>query len=337
MVEIAHDTLRRKLDGLRVARPPVADVVQLSELFARLLEDRLRGILHLRPHVRVEAALPQRQSIALAHVAPSSLYATASVDDGFAGCAAFAPKFAFRLIEMMTGVVAPEAVQDDAPPQEDEAEAVTRRLTSIDEVLLQYPAAAIFGAFIDAMPAEPPRRVLAAFSKPILTVDGAAANSGATGDASSNDTGVDGLAITLSLTLSGPEDVFALPVFIPLTTLDLLEGQRPSKTSVASDSPSIWSRTMLSAARGATFRMVGVLYEKKMSIGDIRDMTIGSIIPLPPEHNMQIDLRVDTPAGVTHEPTIGGGVLGVIDGQRAVRLTAPPEKAFLAHLEILQE
>jgi flagellar motor switch protein FliM len=336
MVEIAHDALRRKLDGLRVARPPVADVTQLSELFARLLEDRLRGILGLRPHVRVEAASPQRQSAAQANIAPNSLYAITSVDGGFAGCAAFVPKFAFRLIEMMTGVSMPQAAQDAETNQEDEVGDVARRLTSIDEVLLQYPAAAVFGAFIDAMPTDPPHHVLAAFSKPFLTVDGTTTNTEPTGEGGGSDAGVDGLAITLSLALSGPDDVFALPVFIPLTTLDILEGPLPTKANSVADAPSIWSRTMLAAARGAAFRMVGVLHEKKMSIGDIRDMKVGSVIPLPPEHHMQIDLRIDAPNGVTREPTIGGGVLGVIDGHRAVRLTAPPDETFLAHLEILQ-
>lgn len=334
MANLAHDTLRRKLGGLRIARPPVADVAQLAELFARLLEDRFRGVLHIRPHVRVEAASPQRQADAMAHIAPYSLLAVPSIDGTEAGCAAFSPKFAFRMIEMMTGVIAPPA--DQAGDTDPTSEGPVRRLTPIDKVLLQYPAAAVFGAFIDAMPTEPPVPVQTALSKPMLVVDDTAANIDAAENEGDGEPGVDGLAITLSVTLSGAEDVFAMPVFIPLTTLDLLEGPPSDKPSASTDTPSVWSRTMLAAARNAGFRMVGVLHEKKMSIGDIRDMQVGSVIPLPLDHKMQIDLRVDTPNGVTLEPTVGGGVLGVIDGQRAVRLTAPPDETFLSHLEILR-
>lgn len=330
MAEVAQSALRQKLDGLRIARPPVADIAQLAELFARLLEDRLRSVLHMRPMIRVESAVPQRQGAAMAHLPPASLIATTAIDNGFAGCAVLAPRFAFRLVEMMTGVTAPE------PDSHAVTEGPTRQLTSIDKVLLQYPAAAMFGAFVDAMPSDPPPQVLAAFTKPVLTVDETTNDAEISDDADEGASGVDGLAITLSLTLSGPDDVFTLPIFIPLTTLDLLEGQRPSRVSAANNAPSIWSRTMQIAARTAGLRMVGVLHEKKLSIGDIRDMRVGSVIPLPPDHHMQIDLRIDAPNGVSNEPTIGGGVLGVVDGQRAVRLTAPPDEAFLAHLEILQ-
>ena len=48
-----------------------------------------------------------------------------------------------------------------------------------------------------------------------------------------------------------------------------------------------------------------VLHEKKMNVGDIRDLKPGSIIPLPHIRKMPIELRVDTEKGVAREPGIG--------------------------------
>ena len=76
-----------------------------------------------------------------------------------------------------------------------------------------------------------------------------------------------------------------------------------------------------------------VLHEKKMNVGDIRDLKPGSIIPLPHIRKMPIELRVDTEKGVAREPGIGNGTLGVVDGQRAIRMSEPPMEEFINHLK----
>ncbi|MGB0410967.1 MAG: FliM/FliN family flagellar motor switch protein [Pikeienuella sp.] len=319
---MTNSVLRKKLDGSRIARPPVADIAQMAELFARLLEDRLRTVLHVRPHIRVETSSPQRRAAAFEKMAPGSLFALSMITGAFSGAAVFAPELAFRLIEMMTGVVSPPPQSDDMPEGEP-----LRALTSIDKALLHGPAAAVFEAFIDTMPAEPPKAIRRAFTHPRLST---------TASVASDDDDVEGLSVMLSVVLTDETDSFVLPVFIPLSTLDQLMGEAAKATAKPASAPSVWSRAMIAAAKSAPFRMVGVLHEKAMSVGDIKDMKVGGIIPLPADHNMQIDLRIDTPQGISREPTVGGGVLGVVDGQRAVRLTAAPDATFLSHLDILR-
>lgn len=332
MASIVHEALRRKLQGARVGRPPVADLLQLSELFARLLEDRLRQVFGVRPHIRVESASPQRRSSAWAHMAEGSLFAIAEIGGTFGGAVALSPGFASRMIEMLTGVVLvpPRTPPDQADSGEDVSEDDSERsFTAIDMALVRAPALAVFRALLDAMPMIPPPAMLNAFSAPVL-------RTGAEGGGPGEKDG-DGVFITLTVELTGAADAFAMPVFIPLDTLDLLDGGTAGRGLPLPVGPPVWTDTMVEAARGAPLRMVGVLHEKKMSIGDIRELKVGSVIPMPHDHNMHINLRIDMPEGVAREPTIGGGKLGAVDGQRAVRLSGPPAADLLKHLGLLRQ
>lgn len=318
---MANGALRKKLEGPLSARPPVADIARLASQFARLVEESLRKVLGSRPDIQVVSAIPQKRRAAQDSAAEDDYLASAFISGALAGAVVLAPTFAFRLIEIMTGAA--------SAPQQDETvgEAAPRTLTAIDRALLQEPTSVIFEAFIDAMPVHPPSALRSAFQSPRLSP---------IGELSDDEGAVDGLAIVLSVALAGGTEKFELPIFMPLSTLDFLESTEPSRTAVQTTTPSAWSRTMLTAARNAPFRMVGVLHEKQMSIGDIKDMKVGGVIPLPADHRMQIDLRIDAPQGVANEPTVGGGVLGVVDGQRAVRLTAPADPDFLTHLDVLR-
>lgn len=318
---MANGALRKKLEGARVARPPVADIARLANQYARLLEDGLRMVLGSRPEIQVLNASSQTRGAAHDDVADDGYLASVSIDGAFAGGAVLTAPFAFSLIEMMTGVAGappPDAASPVAPP---------RALTAIDKALLQAPGSAIFVAFTDALRVSSADPLCTTFQHPVIA--------GAS-EISEDEYAVEGLAIVLSVTLVNGAAVFELPVFIPFSTLDCLDNTPPAPSAGQTAAPSVWSRTMLTAARNAPFRMVGVLHEKQMSVGDIKDMKVGSVISLPADHRMQIDLRIDTPRGVSREPTVGGGVLGVADGQRAVRLTAPADADFLAYLEVLR-
>ena len=318
---MVEGALRKKLDGARVARPPIADIARLADLFARLVEENFRKILRVRPDIRVDVAEPSRSFTAFADIGEEGLIVLSELGGTLAGAAVLSPRISFRLIEMLTGITSAPLAGDAA------TEEGTRTLTAIDIALLSEPASAIFEAFLDAMPVNVPLPVRHAFTAPRMSSEGVSAL---------GEDDLDGLFIRLSVSFSGEEPALDVPVFVPLATLDRLDGPALPTPRAKKAEPSIWSKTMLAAAKGAPFRMVGVLHEKRMSIGDIKDMKVGAVIPLPPDHHMQIDLRIDTPMGASHEPTVGGGVLGVVDGQRAVRLTAPPDPAFLEHLAVLK-
>jgi len=147
---------------------------------------------------------------------------------------------------------------------------------------------------------------------------------------------MDVLNIRLSVRIGGEETGRDFEFFVPLAVLDVYKAaEKKAKPDKIEDpkNDTLWASTMLAAANEAEFRLVAVLHEKKMNVGDIRDLKVGSIIPLPHHGKMPIELRMDTEKGVAREAGIGNGVLGVVDGQRAIRMTEPPMEEFINHLK----
>ncbi len=150
---------------------------------------------------------------------------------------------------------------------------------------------------------------------------------------------MDVLNIRMSMKIGGAEQARSFDMLVPLGVLDVYKaaekGSKPDKAANADakKNETLWASTMLAAANEAEFRLVAVLHEKKMNVGDIRDLKPGSVILLPHVRKMPIELRMDTAKGVAREPTVGNGALGVVDGQRAIRMSEPLMEEFTNYLQ----
>ncbi|MFV0474785.1 MAG: FliM/FliN family flagellar motor switch protein [Pikeienuella sp.] len=318
MAGIAHETLRRKIGEARVNRPPIRDPEFVSDLFARLLEERLRGALQTTVEVNVAGADMARLSAALATEEPAALLGVAETrGGGFGAALTFAAPMIHQVIESMTG--APGApLAGDRPP------------TAIDEALLESFARDVIDCFERAAvsSARPDHGVAIAFSRFARK---------ATSLTESPDL-VDTLAFRLSIRLGGAETPAGMSFIVPLGVLDMYraaeraESARRPPLGESSAPEAIWTAAMLAAARSAEYRLVGVLSEMSLTVSEVAALQPGSVIPLPDGQELAVSFRVDTPRGVAGAPEIAAGALGVASGRRAVKVTTAPAPDFIERL-----
>lgn len=317
MQKLAHKTLRRKIGESRVGRAPIRDIGYVCDLFARFLNAELRSVLRWPVVVNVASHELMKLGPAMKRAEPGAIYAVAEASAGFGGAMILNPSFLFRWLGAQTGcdgtIEGPEEQRD---------------FTSIDASLTTDLVKCVIDSFERAAApegdAEPPRSL--AFSRFVK-------ERSAIIDA--EDT-MDVLNIRLSVKISNEEVGRDFEFLVPLAVLDVYKAaEKKSKPDKAEDAKNetLWASTMLTAAKEAEFRLVAVLHEKRMTVGDYRDLKAGSLISLPYFRQMPIELRMDTEKGVAREASIGAGVLGVVDGQRAVRMTEPPMEEFINHLK----
>lgn len=315
---ISNAILRRKIGEARVNRPPLRDPDFVNDLFARLLEERLRSSLRAPTEVNVESADMARLSAALAGTDAPPLLGVAETRGGQLGAVlTLSAPLIHQVIEAMTG--APGAPAD-----------MERMPTAIDEALLEQFA----------------RDVIDCFERSAVsggrTADGAsigfsrfARKAASLAEAPDH---VDTLAFRLSLRLGEATAPAALSFIVPLGVLDMYQAAEkaesarrpPPEHAAAPDG--IWTATMLAAARMAEHRMVGVLSEMSLTLSEIAALKPGSIVPLPDGEEMSVSFRLDTPRGPAGAPEIAAGALGVAAGHRAVKIRTPLDEGLAARL-----
>ena len=317
MKKLAHRTLRRKIGESRVGRAPIRDISYVSDMFARFLNAELRSVLRWPVVVKVASHELMKLGPAMKRAEPGAIYAVAEASSSFGGAMILNPSFLFRWLGAQTGcdgtIEGPEEQRD---------------FTSIDASLTADLVTCVVDSFERAVAPEGDGK-----APKSLTFSRFVKDRSAIIDA--EDT-MDVLNIRLSVKIGGEETMRDFEFFVPLAVLDVYKAaEKKAKPDKVEDSKNetLWASTMLAAANEAEFRLVAVLHEKKMNVGDIRDLKAGSIISLPHIRKMPIELRMDTEKGVAREAGIGNGVLGVVDGQRAIRMTDPPMEEFINHLK----
>lgn len=320
MGAVMHETLRRKIGVSKSARPPLRDPDFVSDLFARLLEERLRDSFRGPVAVSVTGARLAKLSEALGAANAPALYGVAETPGGrLGGALTLSAPLIQRAVAAMTGAGAQSA----------EDPAAERMPTAIDEALIEGFARDVIDSFERAVISGPrPENGVALHFARFARK--------ATSLAEAPDT-VDTLGFTIEIGFCDGSAPHSLVFILPLGTLDIYRAAekaaaaRPLLSQLA-PTGELWTSAMLAAAQTAEFRLVGVLYEMALTVGDIGELRPGSIIPLPEGDRMEVGLRIDRPDGVAGGSEIAAGVLGVSDGRRAVRITTPPDEAFIERL-----
>lgn len=317
MKKLVHKTLRRKIGDSRVGRAPIRDISYVSDMFARFLNAEMRSALRWPVVVDVLGHELMKLGPAMEQAQPGAIYAVTEASGSFGGAIILNPSFLFRWLGAQTGC--------DGSIQGPEEQ---RDFTSIDASLTSDLISSVIDCFERAVTPEGDAK-----PKKSLTFSRFVKERSAIIDA--EDT-MDVLNIRLSVKISGEEAGRSFEFFVPLAVLDVYKAAEKKAKPEAAETPkndTLWASTMLAAANAAEFRLVAVLHEKKMNVGDIRDLKPGAIINLPHIRKMPVELRMDTPKGVSREAGIGNGVLGVVDGQRAIRMSEPPKEDFIEHLK----
>lgn len=316
MKKLAHKTLRRKIGDSRVGRAPIQDIGYVSDMFARFLNAEMRAILRWPVVVNVMGHELMKLGAAMKQAEDGAIYAVSEASGGFGGAMILNPSFLFRWLGALTGC--------DGTIQGREEQ---RDFTSIDAALAADLVTTVIDSFERAVAPEGDGKVTKSLTFSRFVKERAAI-------IDAEDT-MDVLNIRLSVRISGEDTGRIFEFFIPLAVLDVYKAAEknalPEKAE-SSKNETLWASTMLAAANAAEFRLVAVLHEKKMNVGDIRDLKPGAIITLPHIRKMPVELRMDTAKGVAREAEIGHGVLGVVDGQRAIRMSEPPKEEFVDHL-----
>lgn len=315
---VSHKVIRRKIGEARISRPPLRDPEFVCDLFSRLLEERCRYSLSAPVIVTVSNAPMMRMSEALESDVPPALFGVVETRSGKPGGALLlAAPVVHRVIEAMTGAPGSAAAPERLP-------------TSIDEALITGFTEDVIDCFERAVThgPRPPGGVAISFAR-------FARKATAVSDAPET---TDTLVFLISLKIGDDEEPMTIPLVVPLAVLDTYRAaeKRAARSRPLIGEPSapeaIWTSTMLSAARLAEYRLVGVLHEMTLTVSEISELQAGSILPLPEGCRMEVSLRIDTPKGVAGEPEVASGALGVAAGRRAVRISEAPDEALIENL-----
>lgn len=315
---VSHATIRRKIGVARSSRPPLRDSDFVSDLFARLLEERLRVSLGGPVSVSIGAPEMMKLTAALDIGDEPALYGVAETRaDLLGGVLTLSAPLVHRVVEAMTGAPRAEASPDRMP-------------TAIDEALIAGFAEDVIDSFERAVtPGPRPDGGLAInfsrFARKATSLTEAPDD-------------LDTLAFRLTLGLGDGVEPSSFTFVTPLGILDIYQtaekaaASKRSLIGVSSAPEGIWASTMLTAAQVAEYRLISVLHEMTLTVSEIGELTPGAVLPLPSETRMQVRLRVDTPKGVAGAPDLAEGALGVVDGRRAIKITAPPDEEFIGNI-----
>lgn len=313
-----HETLKRKIGEARGARPPLRDPNFVSDLFARLLEERLRVSFSMPVGVGVQVGSAAKLSEALKAEGAPALYGVAETPAGrLGGVLTFSAPLVHRVVAAMTGA----AQGGSADPE--------RMPTAIDEALVHGFADDVIDCFERAVISGPrPEAGVALFFRRFARR--------ATSLAEAPDA-MDTIAFRIEIGFAEETPPLTLDLILPLSALDLY---RAAEKDTASRPPlgrvnasgEIWASAMLSAARTAEYRFVGVLAELTLTVEEVAALVPGSVLLLPEERKLEVSLRVDRPGGVAGRGDLARGALGAAEGRRAVKITAPPAPAFTENL-----
>lgn len=326
MGSVPHDALRRKLRAARVSRPPLRNAEYVRDLFCRLAEERLRRTLRGPVSVAATRCAVEKLSVALEsggtdETAPLlNLLETRS--RAFGGAVTIAPALLNRLIGAMVG----DGGDDDEPEDDDDAGRAPRAPTSIDMAFAEAFVSDVIESFEAAVVGG------SAAGRGALRFAGFAAKAS---ELTAQPDTADVLAFHMTLRFGDGGREWAFRLLIALGALDAYQAMEKAEAAlrppaeISAPDAAIWTATMRAAAQAAEYRLIGVLHEMTLTVGEIEALAPGAVIPLPRGQRMEIELRMDGPEGVAGAPGVAAGALGAEGDRRAVRIAAPPDPAFI--------
>lgn len=306
-----QSAIRRKLAGHRVGRAPIPAIEAIGENFAKLLDERLRGLLRtitsamlidceVRKLSSVLEEIPVPAMMALIDVRGSSNQALVNVS----------MDLLFHIVDLRMGG------DPEAAPMP-----IARSVTAIDIGLCEDFIRLALEAFeaslrLNLGPSIGPAMSIARHEQHVSMVRIAPEHS-------------DVLVLRLGLDVGEAARSGDFLLVLPLSVLDAYRAAAPAKASAGPSKADIWSRHMARAAADAPVRLEAVLHRELVPLADLQALVPGTVLPLPREARERVRIRL---AGQGEAPPLAEGRLGSRDGRKAVKLTEGPDPAVIAAL-----
>ncbi|MEM9010033.1 MAG: FliM/FliN family flagellar motor switch protein [Pseudomonadota bacterium] len=306
-----QNVIARKISQNRVGRSPIPQIDRIGADLAKLLDERLRRLLKTMvstlvvqievrklSHVEAEIPVPAMLGIVRARNASSGALVHISND------------LAFHLVDLRMG----GDTQTAPVPAERTATALDCTLCSdVVTVVLQALTAAInlnAGADAEAW------LTLDRFEQHVTMARIAAEHS-------------DVLSLQLSLDIGDAARTGALEVVLPLSVLDsFMAASRRKPVERSVQSVDLWAMRMRHAALQAPAPMQAIMHRVQVDIASLQSWQPGDVIPIPARCREVVTMELrDRPGS-----PIAEGKLGALDGQKALRLSAPPDPQLVDHI-----
>jgi flagellar motor switch protein FliM len=309
------NVLSRKLRHGGVARSPLADTDLLGETFARGVEDRLRLMVKTLIGTAVSAARVSKLADATrALVGPAMLGLVDVEDADTPGLIGIESDLAYHLIDLTMG-----GDPGQAP------EPLARPFTAIDMALGRLHLDAILAAFGDAIGANLGRPLTKGLSIRDLRQN--------LSQLRLAPDYIDVLVFGMDLTLgeAGRRGRFFL--VLPLSALDVIRASIQARTvQAAKERPNdLWKALMRRAAATAPVRVDAVLNRQRLSLAALQALHVGQVLEIPRRAVEDIELSLPQPGGRT--AVLARGRLGGYQGSKVVKLTTPPDRRVILHVD----
>lgn len=305
METTAETAIRRKLSGARVGRAPIPEVEEIGENFAKLLDERLRGLVRTITSAIVLDCEVRKLSAVLEDIPVPAMLALVDVRGSQnAAMINIGSDLMFHIVDLRMGGDAAAAPMPTA-----------RSVTAIDCALCEEFIRLTLEAFEAAL-----RLHLGAGLRSAMTLERFEQHVTMVRIAPEHS---DVLVVRLSLDMGEAARSGDFDLVLPLAVLDSYRAAATGTSHAAERArPDIWSRRMARAAADAPVRLRAELHRERMRLADLQTLEVGSLLPLPREAREAVELRIEgSPDG---EP-LARGRLGAVEGKKAVKVIDPPE------------
>ena len=308
----ADSAIRRKVAGNRVGRAPFRGIEEIGENFAKLLDERLRGLMRTLTSAIVIDSEVRKLSAVLEDIPVPAMIAVIDVK-GSQNSALMnvGMDLIYHVVDLRMGG------DPAAAPM-----SVARSVTAIDCALCEEFIRLALEAFEAALRVHLGPGIRAAmkldhFEQHVTMVRIAPKHS-------------DVLVLRLSLDMGEAARSGEFDLVLPLAVLDSYRAAAPGKQSDNRARSDIWSRHMARAASDSPVRLRAVLHRQKLRLSELENLEPGMVIPIPRESRESVELILD---GDPESATFAQGRLGAIDGGKAVKLTQNPDSGLIEGLE----
>ncbi len=303
MQQTEQSVLSRKLSGKRVGRAPIQGVEEIGENFAKILDEKLRGLLRTIVGAIVIDCEVRKLSRVLEDVAVPAMIGVISVANSKnSALINLNGDLIYHIVDLRMGGDPSEAPIPTA-----------RSITSVDTALCAAFVRATIEAFEGSLqlnlgPSVSRSMTLDHFEQHVTMVRIAPEHS-------------DVLVLRLSLDIGEAARSGEFDLVLPLSVLDSYKaiGKSVAQPSEAVEQSDLWSSHMAHAASNAPVNLGTVLQRLKLSVSEIQALEPGSIIPLSEAGRNGVEITFEGDG--THCAT---GRLGTFEGRKAVKITEPP-------------
>lgn len=307
--------LAKKLRQGGVARSPLPDTELVGESFARAIEDRLRPLVKTVIGAQVAQARVTKLAEATGAISSPAMLGLIAIEDADAPALIAAhADLAYHLIDLTLGG---DPATAPAP--------ASRPFTAIDMALCRLHLEAMLQSFVQA--------VGVALGRPLtkeMRIRDQRQNLSQLRLAPDY---IDVLVFSVSLSLGEANRKGRLDLILPLAALDVVRASiRELTAQAARDRPNdLWKALMRKAAAAAPVPIEAVLYRQPLSLAALQDLRVGQILEIPLQATEEIELSLAQPGGRT--AMLATARLGVFQDRKVVKLTLPPDRRLVSHIE----